>query len=49
MFRYMDGKIYEGLGFPPDVELKVTPAQIFLANHFVNDPQLVKAVSNIGL
>jgi hypothetical protein len=48
MFRYIDGKIYEGLGFPPDVELKVTPDQVFLANNFVNDPQLVKAVSNIG-
>ena len=45
MFKYIDNKIYEGKGFPPDYVVKVTPDQIFLPNNVVDDPQLNKAIS----
>ncbi len=45
MFKYINGKIYEGRGFPPDYDVKVTPSQLFLANNKVDDPQLDKAIS----
>ena len=45
MFKYMDGKIYEGKGFPPDYEVKVTLNKVFLPNNYVDDPQLDKAIT----
>ena len=45
MFKYLDNKIYEGKGFPPDYVVKVTPDQIFLPDNVVDDPQLNKAIS----
>ncbi len=45
MFKYMDDKIYEGKGFPPDYELKQTLSTVFLRNNFIDDPQLDKAIS----
>ena len=47
MFKYIDNKIYEGKGFPPDYDIKVKLSDIFLPNNFVNDPQLNKAISII--
>ncbi|MBB6500543.1 S41 family peptidase [Pedobacter cryoconitis] len=43
MMRYKDGKIYEGLGFPPDVEVKYNKAALDAGI----DPQLEKAISLI--
>lgn len=43
MLRYKDGKIYEGIGFPPDVEVKYDAAAIAAGR----DPQLEKAISLI--
>ncbi|MBB6500990.1 S41 family peptidase [Pedobacter cryoconitis] len=43
MLRYKDGKIYEGLGFPPDVEIKYNGAALDTGT----DPQLEKAISLI--
>ena len=45
MFKYINGNIYEGKGFPPDYDIKVTPDKVFLPNNYVDDPQLDKAVS----
>ncbi|HWB25886.1 MAG TPA: S41 family peptidase [Chitinophagaceae bacterium] len=45
MFKYMDDKIYEGKGFPPDVELKQSITTVFLRNNYIDDPQLDKAIS----
>ncbi len=28
MLKYRDGKIYEGVGFPPDVEVKYNAASL---------------------
>ena len=47
MFKYIDNKIYEGKGFPPDFDIKVRLSQIFLPNNYVDDPQLDKAVNII--
>ncbi len=47
MFKYIDGKIYEGKGFPPDFDIKVKLTDIFLPNNFVDDPQLDKAIKII--
>ncbi len=47
MFKYIDGNIYEGKGFPPDYDIKVALNQVFLRNNFVDDPQLDKAVTLI--
>ncbi len=44
MFKYINGNIYEGKGFPPDYDIKVTPSQVFLPNNYVDDPQLDKAI-----
>jgi len=43
MMRYKDGKIYEGLGFPPDIEVKYNKAALDAGT----DPQLEKAISLI--
>lgn len=48
MFKYIDNKIYEGKGFPPDVEIKVKLSDIFLPNNYVDDPQLDKAITLIA-
>ncbi len=48
MFKYIDGKIYEGKGFPPDDDIKVKLSDIFLPNNFVDDPQLDKAIKIIA-
>ncbi len=45
MFKYMDGKIYEGKGFPPDYAVKPTLRQVLVSNTTVDDPQLDKAIS----
>jgi len=45
MFKYMDGKIYEGKGFPPDYTIKPTLQQVLVSNTTVDDPQLDKAIS----
>ncbi len=47
MFKYIDNKIYEGKGFPPDYDIKERLNQIFLPNNYVDDPQLDKAISII--
>lgn len=44
MFKYIDGKIYEGKGFPPDYTIKQTLDQVFLPNNYIDDPQLDKAI-----
>lgn len=43
MLRYKDGKIYEGLGFPPDIEVNYNEAALDAGT----DPQLEKAISLI--
>lgn len=43
MFRYKDGKIYEGVGFPPDVEANYDGQAI----QHGKDTQLVAAISQI--
>lgn len=45
MFKYIDGNIYEGKGFPPDYTIKQTLNQVFLRNNFIDDPQLDKAIT----
>jgi hypothetical protein len=45
MFKYIDGKIYEGKGFPPDYDIKQTVNSVFLRNNYIDDPQLDKAIS----
>jgi hypothetical protein len=45
VFKYINNNIYEGKGFPPDYDIKVTPAQLFLGNNTVDDPQLDKAIA----
>ncbi len=45
MFKYIDDKIYEGKGFPPDYEVKQTLNTVFLRNNNIDDPQLDKALS----
>ena len=47
MFKYINNKIYEGKGFPPDFDIKVKLSDIFLPNNYVDDPQLDKAVTII--
>ena len=47
MFKYIDGNVYEGKGFPPDYVVKVRPTDIFLPNNVLKDPQLEKAMSLI--
>ena len=44
MFKYIDGNVYEGKGFPPNYDVKVSLDQIFLPNNMVDDPQLDKAI-----
>ncbi|WP_343561683.1 S41 family peptidase [Sphingobacterium sp.] len=44
MFKYKDGKVYEGVGFSPDVEVKFNGAAIAAQQ----DPQLQKAIDLIG-
>jgi len=44
-FRYIDDKIYEGKGFPPDVDIKQTLTTVFLRNNYIDDPQLDKAIT----
>ncbi|MET4142523.1 S41 family peptidase [Pedobacter sp. UYP1] len=41
--RYVDGKLYEGIGFPPDIEVKYNKAALDAGT----DPQLEKAISLI--
>ena len=48
MFKYIDNKIYEGKGFPPDFDIKVTLRTVFLPNNYVDDPQLDKAITIIA-
>lgn len=48
MFKYINNTIYEGKGFPPDIDIKVTLHDIFLPNNYVNDPQLNKAISIVA-
>ena len=48
MFKYIDNKIYEGKGFPPDFDIKITPRNTFLANNYVDDSQLDKAISIVA-
>lgn len=43
-FKYIDDKIYEGKGFPPDYTIKQTPRTVFLPNNYIDDPQLDKAI-----
>lgn len=43
MFRYKDGKIYEGIGVPPDIEIKTDKTAIAAGR----DLQLEKAISLI--
>ena len=45
MFKYINGKIYEGKGFPPDVEIKADPNVIYSGSKVLTDPQLDKAIS----
>ena len=45
MFRNLNGKIYEGKGFPPDIEVKVTPSMVYPSKGVMVDPQLEKAIS----
>lgn len=40
-FKYIDGNIYEGKGFPPDIDVPYNPAAVLLKD----DPQLDTAVS----
>ena len=40
-----NGKIYEGKGFPPDIEVKVTPSMVYPSKGVMVDPQLEKAIS----
>ena len=47
MFKYINGNVYEGKGFPPDYVVKVGPKDIYLANNVLKDPQLEKAISLI--
>ncbi len=44
-FKYINGNIYEGKGFPPDYDIKVKKSDVFLPNNYVDDPQLDKAIS----
>lgn len=44
-FKYIDGTVYEGKGFPPNFDVKVSLNQVFLSNNTVDDPQLDKAIS----
>ncbi|HVX50207.1 MAG TPA: S41 family peptidase [Chitinophagaceae bacterium] len=44
-FKYIDGKVYEGKGFPPDVDIKQTLNTVFLRNNYIDDPQLDKAIT----
>ena len=37
--------VYEGKGFPPNFDVKVSLNQVFLSNNTVDDPQLDKAIS----
>ena len=48
MFKYIDNKIYEGKGFPPDFDIKETLRTVFLPNNYVDDPQLDKAITIIA-
>jgi len=48
MFKYIDNKIYEGKGFPPDFDIKVTLRTVFLPKNYVDDPQLDKAITLIA-
>ena len=47
MFKYINGNVYEGRGFPPDYVVKVGPNDINLPNKVMKDPQLEKAISLI--
>lgn len=44
-FKYLDGNVYEGKGFPPDYDIKVKLNQVFLPGNTIDDPQLDKAIS----
>ena len=47
MFKYINGNIYEGKGFPPDYVVKVSSKDIYMPNNVLKDPQLEKAISLI--
>ena len=43
IFKYIDGKRYEGIGFPPDVNVPFSAAAIAVGD----DPQLDSAINRI--